>query len=289
MKSAIARPFLVTLSVLLIAACRQSVAQSTDSTDARQRAPFSYQSDGLKITGLMSKPAGAGPFPVVLVNHGGFDPAKAVGGFLDFFASKGLVALASDYRGCGDAEGKHEVAKGEVNDILNLVRHARTLPYVDGKRISVWGFSHGGALALLAASRDASIRAAVVVQGPVEMGDAWRHWSQHQDKPGLKPLAGLSLIVGGTPDKVPDAWRERSALYVADRIKCPVLLIYSDHDHDDAVPTDQGTRMIKALRQAGNKDSKLILVPDANHGLNLKTWGELMPAMLEFINKHSAS
>ena len=249
--------------------------------------PFVYMSDGLRISGLMRKPEGDGPFPVVLVNHGGSDPAKMVGGFLDFFAKNGFVALASDYRGCGNAEGRHEVAKGEINDILNLIKHARTLPYVDASRLAVWGFSHGGALALFAASRDPSVRAVVDVQGPVEMADAWRHWNKHQDQPSLKTLVGLSTIVGGTPDELPNAWRERSVLYAADKIKCPVLMFYSDNDVDTAVPTDQGTRMAAALEKAGNTKAKLTLLTNVGHGLNKQRWAELMKPILEFIQDNT--
>ena len=277
------------LFALLIPACKRTTSTSAPEKPgaALHREPFHYMSDGLKITGLMSKPEGEGPFPVVLVNHGGFDPAKNVAGFLDFFASHGFVALASDYRGCGDAQGTHEAAKGEVNDIVNLVHFAQALPYAAPTRLSIWGFSHGGALALLAASRDQSVRSVISVQGPVEMADAWRHWERHQDKPGLKALAGLSTIIGGTPNQVPAAWRGRSALYVAAQIKCPVLLIYSADDHDDAVPTDQGVRMEQALRNSGNADVKLLLIPNAGHGLNEDAWDDVMTPMLEFVQSHS--
>lgn len=245
--------------------------------------PIRYESDGLMITGLLSKPAGDGPFPLVLVNHGGFDPAKSVSRFLDAFASHGFVALASDYRGCGGSEGKHEAVKGEVNDVLAALRYAKTLPYVDPSRAAVWGFSHGGVVALFAASREPAIRAVVNVQGPVEMADCWRHWMESPTSPGLKPLLGLSAVIGGTPDQVPAAWRDRSALYVAHQVRCPVLLIYSAAGADEAVPTDQGRRMESALRAAGNRHVTLRLVPHAGHGLNSKVWAELLPEMLEFL------
>jgi dipeptidyl aminopeptidase/acylaminoacyl peptidase len=278
---------LVRLGLVSIAwVCAPAFTQT--SLEPLRGAPISYRSDGLKITGLLSKPQGAGPFPIVIVNHGGFEPAKSVSGFLDLFARHGFVALASDYRGCGNSEGKRELARGEVGDVLEAIQFARTLPYADARRVAIWGFSHGAALALLAASRDNSIRAVVAVQGPVEMADAWRHWVANQNKPGIKPLAGISSLVGGSPEQVPAAWRERSALYVADKIKCPVLLIYSDGDHDDAVPTDQGTRMDAALRTSGNSATQLLLLPTANHGLDAKTWGEISAPMLEFIQQHTS-
>lgn len=161
-------------------------------------APISYPSDGLKITGLLGKPAGDGPFPWVIVHHGGFDPASSVASFAEFFVNRGFVALASDYRGCG-----------------------------------------------------------------------------------------VSTIVGGTPEEIPDARRERSALHAADKIECPVFLIYSDGDRDDAVPTDQGRRMNAALRAAGDAATTLLLIPEVNHGLNPKTWATVLTQSLEFIERHT--
>lgn len=271
------------LPLLAGVACRRSSEGAIEGAEPLHQAPVRYRSDGLTITGLLSKPAGRGPFPLVLVNHGGFDPAKSVARFLDAFASHGFVALASDYRGCGGSQGKHEAVKGEVNDVLAALRYAKTLPCVDGSRAVVWGFSHGGVLAMFAASREPAIRAVVNVQGPVEMADCWRHWVKNSDKPGLQPLLGLSAVIGGTPDQVPAAWRERSALYAAGQIRCPVMLVYSDAGADEAVPTEQGRRMEAALRAAGNSQVTLRLIPRAGHGLNPGAWAELLPEMVTFL------
>ena len=281
-------PSLLLLSFLWLDGnrCGAESPPAQDSAKALHGAAIRYESDGLQITGLLSKPEGAGPFPLVLVNHGGFEPAKSVEGFLGVFARNGFVALASDYRGCGSSEGKRELARGEVNDVLNAIRFAHTLPYVDSKRVAVWGFSHGAMIALLAASRDDTIRAVVAVQGPAELSDAWRHWVKNKDKPGVKPLAGLHLLVGGTPEQAATAWRERSPLYVADKITCPVLLVYSDGDRDDAVPTEHGRRMDAALRASGNTATTLMLLPDVNHGLDIPTWAKVMTPTLKFIRQH---
>src|SRR5262245_35617242 len=93
-------------------------ARAEEDAKPRDKEAITYESEGLKITGLLSKPPGKGPFPLILVNHGGYDPAKSVAPFLDLFVKQGYVALASDYRGCGQSEGKHELAKGEVQDVL---------------------------------------------------------------------------------------------------------------------------------------------------------------------------
>ena len=271
------------LGMLLISCQRQRTAAELEEAPACKRVPIGYESDGLKVTGLVSKPEGLGRFPLIIVNHGGFEPAEKVAGFADFFAAAGFFALAPDYRGCGKSEGKHELAKGEVNDVLNAMRYAQKLRCVDAKRVYFFGFSHGAVLSLLAASREPGIRGVIAVQGPIELAECYRHWVAHRAEPGIGGLAGLHMVVGGTPEEQPVAWRERSALYAAPGIHCPVLLIYSDADA--AVPADQGPRMEQALKAAGNSQVRLIMLPGLNHGLTPAAWAELKEPMLEFVKE----
>lgn len=276
-------PALAAALLLALVFSDPTPAAANDDSSPRDKETIRYPSGSLMISGLLSKPAGKGPFPLVLINHGGFAPAKNMGGFMDLFVKDGYVALASDYRGTGQSEGKHEFAKGEVDDVLNAITYARTLPFVDGQRVVMLGASHGAAISLLAASRDPGIKAVVAVQGPVELAECYRHWVSAQDKPAVKPLASTHLYVGGTPEQLPEAWKERSALYAAAKIKCPVLLVYGDAD--DTIPADQGPRMEQALKQAGNFGVKLIMVKGANHGLDTKLWTGMFPPMLDFFSR----
>jgi dipeptidyl aminopeptidase/acylaminoacyl peptidase len=245
---------------------------------------ITYPSDGLRITGWLCKPDGPGPFPLVLVNHGGFELARTVGPLLGLFARLGYVAVASDYRGVGGSEGRRELAKGEVSDVLNAIVFARGFSYVDGRRVVMWGHSHGGCIALLAAARAPDIVAVVTIGAPVELAECYRHWVRTVERvPVLKPLIGVSLHVGGTPNQVPDAWKLRSPLYVAGRIKCPVLMVQGGKD--DAVPPAQARRMVAALQAAGNRDARLLFDAEAGHVLDAKAYERLGNQMINFLNE----
>jgi dipeptidyl aminopeptidase/acylaminoacyl peptidase len=265
-------------------------ANSNGGTAAPSSALFqqsiSYQSDGLKITGLLSKPAGNGPFPLILINHGGYEPASTVGRLADLYAKLGYTAIASDYRAVGQSEGNHELAKGEVNDVLNAITYAGTLGYVDTNRVVMWGHSHGGCIALLAAARNSSLRALVTVGAPVELAECYRHWLKTVDqRPFLRPLTGLRLQVGGTPDQAPEAWKMRSPLYVADKIECPVLMVQGAQD--EAVPPEQAERMVNAIQAAGNPQARLLLDAEAGHVLDAKAYDRLGRTMINFLNEHA--
>lgn len=253
---------------------------------ALDKIPIVYASDGLKITGLLSKPAGDGPFPLIIVNHGGFEPAQHLGGLLDLFSKLGYVAVASDYRGIGHSEGHREVARGEVSDVLNAITYAQNQPYVDRKRVVMWGFSHGGTIALLAAARAPGIQAVVVVEGPVDLAASYRHWAKMSaaSSASLAPK-DIQRLVGSTPEENPDEWKARSPLFCADKIKCPVYLIYGANDA--VVPVAEGVRMADALRAAGNPHVTMVIDPGAKHGLDGKAFGRVRQGMLNFLNEHA--
>ena len=247
------------------------------------KALITYTSGNLKITGLLSKPPGRGPFPLLLINHGDPATASSIAYFMDLFSTKGFVTLASDLRGNGKSEGTREFDKGEVDNVLNALEYARGLSYVDSRRVGVMGISSGASLALLAASRSPAIRAVVAIQGPIEQAECYKSWVEKKDHFDSETLIGLVSLIGGTPDQVPEEWKIRSPLYGADRIQCPVLLIYSDRD--DVVPVDQSRRMETALQQAGNRSARLIMVEGAPHGLDQKSWPDVTTAMTDFLNK----
>jgi carboxymethylenebutenolidase len=146
------------------------------------------QSGRLKLTGLLWRPEGNGPFPAVLFNHGGattqesgVNGAQAVG---PLFASHGFLFLFLFRRGHGRSEGEYlpdilareASANGDasrrrfqlallttdhLDDALAGLAHLKAHSAVDRNRIAVAGHSFGGQVALLAAERDKSVRAVV--------------------------------------------------------------------------------------------------------------------------------
>ncbi len=77
---------------------------------------IAYQSDGLRITGMMNRPRGDGPFPVVILNHGYYplDVYQTGNGSktaADYLANRGFLAIAPDLRSHAGSD-----------DALNLYR-----------------------------------------------------------------------------------------------------------------------------------------------------------------------
>jgi carboxymethylenebutenolidase len=151
----------------------------------------------LRLTGLLSKPAGTGPFPAVLFNHGAGPVDAARGEILGpVFARRGYVFLYLFRRGYGLSTGqgeymrdvldREEKARGEaarkrlqltllttdhLDDVMAGVAFLKRLPGVDVERIAVAGHSFGGQLALLAVERDKELGAAVTFGAAAQSWD----------------------------------------------------------------------------------------------------------------------
>ena len=162
----LATPIALVLLYSLFYAERLSVAEGNP--------PYTeifYKSGALRIQAYLYKPAGHGPFPLIVYNHGSRDgqerteqPALFVA---RVFLPAGYAVLVPERRGYGKSEGKifrQEVGSNleqklinrlqeETSDVLAGVDEVKNMPDIDTNRISIIGWSFGGIISLFAASR----------------------------------------------------------------------------------------------------------------------------------------
>ena len=108
------------------------------------------------IPAYVRKPAGPGPFPVVVLAYGGrYGKAPTMGlgrspkGPTADFIKTGWAVYSIDYR---PAEGI-TLAPIEYDDTVEAVKAVRKLPFVDPKRVGYMGGSHGAQVGARVASR----------------------------------------------------------------------------------------------------------------------------------------
>jgi dienelactone hydrolase len=115
---------------------------------ASQQIPVTFPRPAT-LTGDVYKPAGAGPFPALVLLHGcsGVQPNTLA--WAQWLQSEGYVALVLDSfsgrglkRVCADSSPLTGGARAP--DVFAAAQHLKTLPFVDGARLGAIGWSHGG-------------------------------------------------------------------------------------------------------------------------------------------------
>ena len=150
-------------------------------------------------------------------------------------------------------------------------RYLQSQPYVDRKRIGIWGGSYGGLLTALALARRSGIFAAGVdFHGVHDWSVFLPRW---EDGAAQAPDAkqAQKLAFDSSPVASVATW------------KSPVLFMHGDDDRN--VPFAQTTDLIQRLRQR-NVDFEQIIFPDEIHDFLLwRTWVKGYKATAEFFDR----
>ena len=183
----------IIVALLCIAPTRVAKSQSS----LTQPETVAVQSGTLRLNALLWRPAGPGPFPAIVFNHGTgakpIDSAQAQtaarSGFGAPFQKHGYMLLSVFRRGQGLSRGQgtpiqDAIAAGggleseagvhvldsllrteQVDDVLAGVAYLRSRPDVARDRVSVMGHSQGAMLAILAGARDSTLRTVIDFAG----------------------------------------------------------------------------------------------------------------------------
>lgn len=232
-------------------------------------------SDGTSIPGYLTIPAGSGPFPLVVLPHGG-PASRDVGGFDDlahFLASRGYLVLQPNFRGSGGYGHAWEsagwggwgtgVMQQDVTDGVNaLVRAGQA----DGDRVCIVGASYGGYAALAGATFTPDVYQCAVAISPVtDLVATTREVSNPREIETPFTRRFALQLTGTTTLPDDDAARAISPRFHAGNITIPVLLI---HGRDDSVVDEEQSRdMDRALRNAG-RDVSFLRPRDVDHWLS---------------------
>jgi dipeptidyl aminopeptidase/acylaminoacyl peptidase len=240
-----------------------------------------YDSDGLKITGLVAMPSQAtGAHPVLIYNRGGsreYGKLTLLNVLRSMvpFAQAGYMVFASNYRGCAGSEGREEFGGSDTHDVLNLLDIARSHDAFDGRNSFMLGHSRGGMMTTLAIKHGAPLNAAISIAG---IADARKlvHSTQLLENI-LKPN------VPGFKENPEKALSERSAIdWPGALIRVPLLLLHGDNDKD--VHFSDSVRLDEAIRQAGGT-SEVVIYPTGSHAL-IRSWDDVVSRSLNWMERY---
>jgi dipeptidyl aminopeptidase/acylaminoacyl peptidase len=166
--------------------------------------------------------------------------------FHQYLAQQGYIVLAPDYRGSigyGSAwrEGVYmDVGGNDFKDAGLSANYLKSLSYVDGDRIGVWGLSYGGFFTLLAVTEmPTTFRAAVNVAGVAD-------YALYYEDPYH---GGWTVSRIGTPDQNPKVYAQASPVSHMDRLVRPLLILHGTADVN--VPYLHSVRLLDEVLKHG--------------------------------------
>jgi dipeptidyl-peptidase-4 len=213
------------------------------------------------------KPIGFDPtkkYPVVVYVYGGPAaqtvlrqwPGRGDHWLNQYLAQRGYVVFSLDNRGTprrGRDFGAalfREQGKVEVDDQRAGIDFLRTLPYIDGDRIGVHGWSNGGYMTLMLLSRAPGHYTCGVAGAPVtDWGLYDTHYTErYMDLPGANA----------------EGYRKSTVFSRLAGLRAPLLLVHGMAD--DNVLFTNSTKLMSAL-QNGGQAFELMTYPGAKHSL----------------------
>lgn len=203
-------------------------------------------------------------YPVLMYVYGGpgsqtVTNSWALGGqaqWAQVLASKGYIVVSVDGRGTGARGVKfkkctyRQLGKYEVEDQIAAAKYLATLPYVDGARIGIWGWSYGGYMTLNCLMKGAQVFKTGIAVAPVTN---WRFYDTIYTERYQR-----------TPQENPEGYDENSPITHVSKLEDNFLLVHGTGD--DNVHYQNSLMLVEALVQA-NKQFEVFFYPNKNHGI----------------------
>ena len=248
--------------------------------------------DGEKIMGYLTVPNNPQKkkLPLILLPHGG--PIDIHDGWYfdrdaQFLASRGYAVLQVNFRGSSgrgpkfrDA-GMKEFGGKMIDDLVDGLKWANTLPEIDSQRVCVYGASYGAYAAMMVPVKAPSlVRCAVGYSGRYDLVS---RYSQDVTKESKKVENWLRKYMGDDMNKL----ASESPVNLAEKIKVPVFLAHGTKD--EKTELGQAENMRRALQNAGN-DPEWLLIKNEGHGFyDSEHQKEFYMRLETFLKKHLGS
>lgn len=269
---------------------------------------FDYPSDGLTITGVMRIPAGAGPFPVIVMNHGYYNRGDFHSGdgtdrAAEVLVRRGYITLSPDFRSWGGSDTAASFFySGLAIDVVNLLNAIPSLPAADAGRIGMWGHSMGGGVTMKVLAIDRRVRAAVLYSTvSADFADVIARWGPgcYGDIAAGEQLFGCNssdIIPDGLPRRLQDAYafaasdtetlKLVSPFYYLDEISIPIQINYGTADGQDytGTPPEWSKKLYQALQAAGNEQVELFGHDGEGHSFKPDAWFAFMGRTGQFFD-----
>lgn len=198
---------------------------------------ITYLSNGLKVKGMLAEPKHEATNDGFLYLRGGIkNVGKVRPARIAQFASEGFIVFAPFYRGNQGGEGNEDFAGEDREDAFSAFQLLKAYPRV--KDIHIFGFSRGGVMALMTGIQYPEAVSVVTWGGVSDMVLTYK------ERKDLRRM--MKRVIGGTPEKYPERYADRTPLYDLERLSAPVLIIHGVNDHN--VTVEHAFRLERRLK-----------------------------------------
>ncbi|MCX7636474.1 MAG: S9 family peptidase [Cyclobacteriaceae bacterium] len=200
-------------------------------------------------------------YPVMVFQYSGprapsVRQSFAVDGWAQLLVQKGYLVVTLDTRGSGYRgeefvkQTYKQMGSMELEDLLAGGRYLASLPYVDGSRLGIYGWSYGGFMASLVMTKGAGVYKLGIAGAPVT---SWKYYDNIYTERYMQ-----------RPQDNPSGYEDNSPIKYADRLSGHFLLIHGTGD--DNVHVQNSMALQDALIMAG-KQFRSFYYPDDPHGI----------------------
>jgi dipeptidyl-peptidase-4 len=219
--------------------------------------------DGRDLNAYIMKPAdfiSSVKYPLVMVQYSGPNSQQVEDRYsmdwTDYLTTQGFIVACVDGRGTG-ARGEDfrkctymNPGIYESDDQIAAARYFASLPYIDGSKISIWGWSYGGYNVLMSMSRGNGVFKAGVAIAPVT---DWRFYDSVYTERFMR-----------TPQQNAAGYDSGSPILLADKLQGRLLLIHGSADDNVHF---QNTMDYAAALVKANKQFDMFVFTDKDHSI----------------------
>lgn len=221
--------------------------------------------------GELRVPQGDGPFPVVVLIHGGCWQASFDYVYITRLAAwlteRGVATWTIEYRRLGDEGGGWPGTFRDAAAATDALREVAKKSSLDLQRVYTAGHSAGGQLALWLASRatlpkesELFLPDQLPIRGVIGLA-AITDLAQYRIGPEKSCHSSVEPLLGGDPEKVGDRYAETSPIQ---RLPLGVRQIFVQGERDPIVDAKSVRAYAEAAKSAGD-DIVLLPLPALGH------------------------
>ena len=257
--------------VFYLAACSTAKTISREElvdVPAGGTSRFLFPTSGSNGEAYVTRPAGPGPFPLMILLHGhtfGAIGAESMVPDAEAFAADLCYAgLAVSLPGYGATEVRPGTdPKITLNVVLDAVSLIKNLPWIDSKRFYLYGFSRGAFFTSLLANRIEGIEGIVLHSGAYDLNRLY------QETPWFRSMLNPS---GEKNPKLISILPEVSTWHA------PTLVL---HGGKDSLVSVQQANLLRDSLEAAKKPYRFVLYPNNGHRLPAEDVRKKATAFLE--------